>query len=115
MLKKKADAKDVPKFLQGRGTAGQNDQITEENIAEAEKETLENASKAISLLENALAKWEASKDKPEDLMKDFARYRAFRDELAQWMTKALKSRESLPFEKRAEHLRKFVEICYKYR
>ncbi|MFN7991181.1 MAG: hypothetical protein U0R44_03405 [Candidatus Micrarchaeia archaeon] len=89
--------------------------ITAETIEEAEKETIQKVSRAISTLENALASWEASKDKPEDLEREFRKYKEFHDELERWEREMLIVKgEELNFFKRVERLRRFVNICHTF-
>ena len=45
--------------------------ITERNIGKVEKETMKIASGTLSALESALAAWDASKEKPEELAQKF--------------------------------------------
>lgn len=89
--------------------------ITEDNIGQAEKETISKVSRAISALEKALAEWDASDERPENLDEDFGRYKAFYEALAKWETKMLRTAgQELDFFTRVDRLREFVEICHAY-
>jgi hypothetical protein len=89
--------------------------ITEENIDAVEKETIDKVNKALSALETALASWDASPDKPEDLEPKFGTYRKLHDALVQWETKMLRSMGSeLDFYSRVDRLKEFARICDTY-
>jgi hypothetical protein len=94
------------------------DRISEKNIERFENETIEMASRAITVLEDALSKWEALKEKPEDLKPEFDAFRSFHDEIARWERSILQSRakkEELDFESRVDRLREYARICRTYR
>ncbi|HSB47173.1 MAG TPA: hypothetical protein VLD37_04100 [Candidatus Bilamarchaeum sp.] len=92
------------------------EKIGETSITEQERETIRIASSTLSALESALASWELSKDKPEELKEKFARYLKFRDALAAWLTLMLRSRDNGdPFEMRKTRLEMFVKLCREYR
>jgi len=85
------------------------------DIENMEKLTLEKANKALSAIENALAVWNASKEKPEALEIRVRRLRAFYDELSSWEKKMLKSmakKENV--DTRINNLREFSDICHAY-
>jgi len=89
--------------------------ITEENIEIVEKDTLEKVNNALSALESALASWDASPEKPEDLEPKFTKYRKLHDALAQWETKMLRSMDKeLDFYSRVDRLKEFARICDTY-
>ncbi len=91
------------------------EKITEKNIGDAEKDTLQVANTTLTALESALAAWEEAKVKPEDLREKFERYSAFRDALADWITRMLKSRDNGDgFSARQARLAEFVSICRRY-
>lgn len=85
------------------------------NIDEMEKQALDKANKAISAIENAIAVWEASQDKPEDLKPRMIRLKYFYDALSNWEKKLLRSmgRKDQVGE-RVERLKEFTEICLTY-
>jgi hypothetical protein len=85
------------------------------DIEEMEKLTLEKANKALSTIENALAIWDASREKPEDLKLRISRLKYFYEALSGWEKKMLQSmakKESM--DARIEHLREFSDICHAY-
>ncbi len=80
-----------------------------------EKDALEKANKALSAIENAIAVWDASKDKPVDYKPRIERLRYFHDALANWEKKmllAMAKKEDM--NSRVEILREFSDICYNY-
>jgi hypothetical protein len=85
------------------------------DIDDMEKQALDKANKAISAIENAIAVWEASQDKPEDLKPRMIRLKYFYDALSNWEKKLLKSmgRQDQVGE-RVERLKEFTEICLTY-
>ncbi len=92
--------------------------ITEKNIDRFEEDTIHAASSAIRVLEDALAKWESVKDKPETFKPRFENYRIFLDELTEWEEGILKSRssgEELGFDARVERLLAYARICAAHR
>jgi hypothetical protein len=95
-----------------KGTVGE---LTGSNIDKVENETIEKVSRTITVLEGALATWEASEEKPAELEEKFTRYRKFRDALAVWETSALKARgKEESFDTRVRRLKDFINICYSY-
>jgi hypothetical protein len=89
--------------------------ISETNIDDIEKEAIEKVNRTITVLEGALATWDAAKDKPVDLKDRFSKYKQFRDVLAVWESKVLKSRgKREDFNSRVQRLREFVDLCYAY-
>lgn len=89
--------------------------LSKSNIEQVENETIDKVNKTITVLEGAMATWEASKEKPRGLEEKFTRYKKFLEALTEWETKALKARgieES--FDVRVQRLRRFVDICYSY-
>ena len=89
--------------------------VTEENITEVEKEMMEKVSKAISALESALATWDASGEKPEELAEEFRKFKGLRDAFAEWEAKMLKDfGKETNYYKRVDRLWEFVKICKAY-
>ena len=87
--------------------------LKESNIEKIESETIEKVSRTITVLEGALATWEASKEKPKELEGKFARYKRFHGALTVWETNALKARgKEESFETRVRRLKEFIDICY---
>lgn len=85
------------------------------DLEEMEKLTLEKANKALSTIESALAIWDASKEKPEELRPRIGRLKYFYEALSGWEKRMLQSmakKESM--DARIEHLREFSDICHAY-
>lgn len=86
------------------------------DIAEVEKTerlALDTANKTISAIENAMAMWDSTKQKPQDLKESMVRLRYFHGALSDWARKMLRSRKS-DINMRVEFLREFSNICYAY-
>jgi hypothetical protein len=89
------------------------EEVTPENIGQVEKDTMMRVSHALSVLEKALAEWEATEEKPFELEETFSNYRDFHDALERWEAKMLKARATKPdFFTRVEMLWEFVDICH---
>lgn len=85
------------------------------DIDDMEKLTLEKANKALSAIENALAVWDASGNKPDDLRPRINRLKSFYEALAGWERKVLQSMaRHEDVDMRIEHLREFSDICHAY-
>lgn len=85
------------------------------DIEELERMSIEKANKVISAIENAMAVWDASEDKPADLKPRLNRLKIVYDVLTNWergMLKAKAKNEDL--EERVERLREFNGICRTY-
>ena len=86
--------------------------INEGNIDRIEQETVKEVSRAITVLESALAQWNGMDKKPQELEPDFERYKSFHDALEDWETKSLRSMgKAMTFAERLDHLKEFVSIC----
>ena len=84
-------------------------------IDDMERQALDKANKAISAIENAIAVWEASQDKPEDLKPRMIRLKYFYDALSNWEKKLLKSMgRKDQIGERVERLKEFTDICLTY-
>ena len=94
------------------------ERITEKNIDDFEKQTIEVTSRAIFVLEDALSKWEALKEKPADLVPEYEKYKGFHDKLVEWAEKILRSRakgDELDFYARVDRLLEYSRICKEYK
>ncbi len=93
----------------GGGPAG----YTQADIEGMEKEALEKANKAIGSIENAMAVWNSTKEKPADLSFRMDRLKHVYETLTSWEKKALLGM-SRPEDLTAkvERLREFSDICY---
>lgn len=86
---------------------------TASDIEELEKLTLEKANRALSSIENALAVWEASAEKPEELKPRINRLRYFYQALSAWEKKMLQAMaRNADIGARIAYLREFSDICY---
>jgi len=86
-----------------------------EQIDRMEALSLDKANKAISAIENAIAVWEASPEKPEELKPRIIRLKLFYDAIQRWEKKALMTRGSPgAVGERVERLKEFAEICFTY-
>jgi hypothetical protein len=85
----------------------------EEDIERMEKQTLEKANRALSVIENTLAIWDASKEKPEDLRPRISRLKYFYEALAGWEKRVLTAKNE-DIDTRIGHLREFSDICHAY-
>ncbi len=86
----------------------------ESDIDELEKVALERANKALSAIENAIAVWEHSAEKPDELQPRINRLKAIHDALANWEKKVLRSMGKPDMASRVENLREFSDICFTY-
>ncbi len=94
---------------------GSETQYAISDVEELEKLSLERANKAISAIENAMAVWDASEDKPADLEPRLNRLKYIYEELTAWEKKMLKSRgKKEDMEARIERLMEFSGICRTY-
>ncbi|MEW6721857.1 MAG: hypothetical protein AB1324_01195, partial [Candidatus Micrarchaeota archaeon] len=85
------------------------ERIDETNISFYESDAMAQASKMISALESALAKWDSSPAKPPQMRGKFEGYRALLARLSEWERGALLSKnrnEALP--SRLARLRNYV-------
>jgi Lon protease-like protein len=85
------------------------------DVVRLEKDSLAKANRAISSIENALAVWNASKVKPEEMAARVNKLRYFHDALSRWEKKMLKAMASTQdVQERIGRLREFSDICYMY-
>lgn len=84
------------------------------DISTVETETVKRVNSTISAIENFLAKWDASKTKPDDLFPQIVRIRQFHDALLSWQRNALRASQRSDDESRIKRLRDFVLICRTY-
>lgn len=83
------------------------------DIEKMEKMSLEKANKAISAIENALAVWDLSKEKPDDLEARINKLKYFHEALTRWEKKMLLSKDE-DIDMRVARLKEFTDICYMY-
>jgi hypothetical protein len=102
------------KKLESAGSRYPPPNLSESEVVRIEKETMERVSDTISALESAMASWEMSKDKPEELKGKFAKYRIVHEVLSNWQTKALKSYGKSDVGERVRLLWEFVGLCKSY-
>ncbi len=86
-----------------------------QQIDSLERDALNASNRIISSIENAMAVWEAAKDKPDGLEMTMTRLRNVRERLCVWEAGLLKSagRSGLP--ERVRQLQKFSEIFRYYK
>ncbi len=88
-------------------------ELSKDNIDIVQRETIRRVNKTVTALEAALATWEASKEKPEDMEEKFTNYRRFHDALENWERKSLQAQNKKEnFETKVKRLNEFVEICF---
>lgn len=85
------------------------------DVEDMEKTALDKANKAISAIENALAVWDASKEKPEELKPRMLRLKFFYEAISNWEKKMIKTMgKEDKIGPRVERLKEFTEICHSY-
>jgi hypothetical protein len=86
--------------------------VTEDNIHIVERKVFVRVKKTISVLEDAIAKWNTAKTKPKELKLKFMKYKKLHDELSQWGKGLVSTKKrKLEFNARIERLMEFVNIC----
>jgi hypothetical protein len=91
-------------------------EYTTADVDKIEREVLKKANTAITAIENAVAVFDASEEKPQDLKIRIDRLRFFHDALSDWEKKMLKAiAKGAKVQERVQVLREFSDICYSYR
>ncbi len=91
------------------------DGVSEEQLKGIESDTLRNAAKTVSAIEDAISVWNAAMVKPEDMSSTLERLKKFRTALMSWGVECGKLRASRAGKQtRIDMLHRFVEICYAY-
>lgn len=86
--------------------------INERNIGSIEEEAIQMVNRTITALEEAIASWDNSPDKPAELKERYKSYLMMRDELTKWARRFLLSRnEERAFKARLELIRELCDIC----
>ena len=98
-MKKKAAVKDVP---------------VKTDIASVEDETIRRVNRTLTTIEDFLAKWDASRARPDSMFPHITKIRQFHDALVSWQSGALRSRGKAGDEERIKRLRDFVLLCRTY-
>lgn len=96
-------------------SAGAGPAYAASDVDDMERLALEKANKALSAIENALAVWESSPQKPEDMRVRVGRLKYFYDALTEWekrMLRAMARKDDI--DSRIARLREFSDICYAY-
>ncbi len=89
--------------------------VSEEKLDEIESDTLRNAARTVSVIENAMSAWNAAKVKPRNMAPTLERLKRFRTALVRWGVEYSVLRAGRAGrEDRIDMLREFVEICYEY-
>lgn len=87
--------------------------VDKSNIDLVEKKVIEKVNTTISVLENAIAKWDNAKTKPKDLEPKFVSYKKLHTALSEWEKRALLTKNRRrDFNERINILQEFVDICY---
>ena len=111
----KQKRKTADRNMDAKHTTGKKPTMSEKELRKIEDETLAKVNSAISSLEIAIAGWNASEKKPEDLVKKYRNYVWLHEELSRWATRMLKSRKNKTnFDERIGLLGEFVKICNSY-
>jgi len=84
------------------------------STAAVEEQTITRVERTIRSLDEFLAKWDASKVKPDDMFPQVVKIRQFHEALTSWQRDAVKSRRRDDEESRVRRLRDFVMICRMY-
>lgn len=88
-------------------------ELSKDNIDIIQRETVRRVNKTVTALEAALATWDASEEKPDDMAEKFENYRRFHDALEDWERKTLQAqKKNEKFETKVRRLREFVDICF---
>jgi hypothetical protein len=84
-------------------------------VDKMEKLAIDKANKAITAIESAIAAWDASPSKPDELKPRMVRLKYFYDSITAWEKKALVTMgKEEEIGERVERLKEFTEICYEY-
>lgn len=82
------------------------------DVDRLEKLAIDKANQAISAIENAMAVWDASPAKPDELRPRMVRLRYFYDSITDWEKKALMTvGQPDQVGPRVERLKEFTDIC----
>jgi len=88
--------------------------LSEQDILDLEKTTMEKVNRTVSALEVAMAAWEGSTEKPDDLKEKIPRYKAIHQALSGWQAKAVRAFGTEDREARIRLIWEFVDICHAY-
>lgn len=88
--------------------------INRSKFEKIENETLSKVSSTLSKIENAIAVYESSGNKQENLKERINRLRIFHQKLSNWEREMLVARTRNDVGKRFDMVEKFVDICYAY-
>ena len=90
-------------------------EISLSDVDNMETVALEKANKAISAIENAIAVWDATAEKSDDLKPRMIRLKYFYEAISNWERKMLQTRgKEDQLGQRVERLKEFTEICSSY-
>ncbi len=84
------------------------------DLNSVEKDTIKRVNHTMAIIENFLAKWNASAIKPRDMLPQIDRIKRFHARLANWQKDAVKPHGKESEEARVRRLRDFVVICNTY-
>ncbi len=86
-----------------------------EDVERMEALALEKANQWISAIENAMAVWELSQEKPSEFEERAGKLKFIHEELSGWEREMLLHKgKDEPVQERIARLKEFTEICYKY-
>lgn len=86
------------------------------SLDEAESRAIEKVSHTLSTIENAIAVWDAAKNKPVHLRARVDRLRQIHEALVRWERKALKAKAEQPsLEQRMCLMHEFSEMCSSFK
>src|SRR5271157_1593791 len=84
------------------------------DIFSVEEATIARVSRAISTIEDFLARWDATRTRPDDMFPQVVKVKQFHGALLNWQKDALKSMGKDDDEARLRRLRDFVMLCRTY-
>lgn len=84
------------------------------DIDSVEEDTMKRVGHTLKIIEGFLAKWDAAKARPEDLLPQIMKIRKFHDALQTWQRDAVRTRGKEDDDARMRRLRDFVLICQTY-
>ncbi|HSB47405.1 MAG TPA: hypothetical protein VLD37_05300 [Candidatus Bilamarchaeum sp.] len=79
-----------------------------------EEQTIKRVNRTLTTIDNFLAKWDASKIKPDPMLPQIIKIRQFKEALEKWQTEAVKAKGGGDEPTRIRRLRDFVLICRMY-
>lgn len=109
----KAPAKEEKQTKKAEQTVPAGQKVSESDIKQMEKLTVQRVNNTLKVIENALETWDASQSKPQDLFPRVVKLKEFHNALTEWNRKMQQTREA-DVDTKVGVLREFVDICYRY-